>query len=36
MVDISTSYDYRDSALGLGKYLRPNLFIRYEIGLFDR
>ncbi len=36
MVDISTSDDYRDSALGLGKYLRPNLFMRYDIGLFDR
>lgn len=36
MVDISTSEDYRDSALGLGKYLRPNLFMRYDIGLFDR
>jgi len=36
MVDISTSEDYRDSALGLGKYLRPNLFMRYVIGLFDR
>ncbi|MDG1850604.1 MAG: translocation/assembly module TamB domain-containing protein [Gammaproteobacteria bacterium] len=36
MVDISTSNDYRDSALGLGKYLRPNLFMRYDIGLFDR
>ena len=36
MVDISTSDDYGDSALGLGKYLRPNLFMRYDIGLFDR
>lgn len=30
------SSDYRDSSLGLGKYLRPNLFMRYDIGLFDR
>jgi len=22
--------------LGLGKYLSPNLFMRYDIGLFDR
>ena len=27
---------YRDSSLGLGKYLTPNLFMRYDIGLFDR
>lgn len=33
---ISSGADYRDSALGLGKYLRPNLFMRYDIGLFDR
>jgi translocation and assembly module TamB len=30
------SDDYRDSAIGLGKYIRPNLFMRYDIGLFDR
>jgi translocation and assembly module TamB len=25
-----------DSALGLGKYLTPNLLVRYKVGLFDR
>ncbi|MBT5484908.1 MAG: hypothetical protein HOH14_09180 [Gammaproteobacteria bacterium] len=35
-VEIKTSADYRDSALGLGKFIRPNLFMRYDIGLFDR
>ena len=28
--------DYRESSLGLGKYISPNLFMRYDIGLFDR
>jgi len=35
-VAIDSGSDYRDSALGLGKYLSPNLFMRYDIGLFDR
>ena len=35
-VAISSGGDYRDSALGLGKYLSPRLFMRYDIGLFDR
>ena len=35
-LDITTSDDFRDSALGLGKFIRPNLFMRYDIGLFDR
>jgi translocation and assembly module TamB len=35
-VAISSGNDYRDSALGLGKYINPNLFMRYDIGLFDR
>ena len=25
-----------DSALGLGKYLTPDLLMRYKLGLFDR
>lgn len=33
---INSGADYRDSALGLGKYLSPRLFMRYDIGLFDR
>lgn len=33
---INSGTDYRDSALGLGKYLSPRLFMRYDIGLFDR
>ena len=35
-VAFSGGDNYRDSALGLGKYLSPNLFMRYDIGLFDR
>ena len=35
-VDLNTSDDYRDSALGLGKFIKPNLFMRYDIRLFDR
>jgi|GEM_PF-1000344 len=27
---------YLDSSLGLGKYLTPDLLMRYEIGMFDR
>ena len=26
----------QDSALGLGKYLSPDLLMRYKVGLFDR
>jgi translocation and assembly module TamB len=25
-----------DSALGLGKYITPDLLMRYKVGLFDR
>jgi len=35
-VAINSGENYRDSSLGLGKYIRPNLFMRYDIGLFDR
>jgi translocation and assembly module TamB len=35
-VVVSGGANYRDSSLGLGKYLSPNLLVRYDIGLFDR
>src|SRR5690606_23470436 len=28
--------DLNESSLGLGKYITPDLFLRYDIGLFDR
>lgn len=33
---VSSGENYQNSSLGLGKYLTPDLLMRYEIGLFDR
>ncbi|MEY4642309.1 MAG: hypothetical protein RLZZ227_2303 [Pseudomonadota bacterium] len=35
-VTVGTGDTFQDSALGLGKYLTPDLLMRYKIGLFDR
>lgn len=35
-VSISGGSSYLDSSLGMGKYLTPELLMRYEIGLFGR
>jgi translocation and assembly module TamB len=35
-VAISGGATYLESSLGLGKYLTPDLLMRYEIGIFDR
>lgn len=35
-VSISGGSSYLDSSLGMGKYLSPDLLMRYEIGLFGR
>ena len=35
-VVVSGGANFRESSLGLGKYLAPNLLMRYDIGLFDR
>jgi translocation and assembly module TamB len=35
-VAISGGATYLESSLGLGKYLTPELLMRYEIGIFDR
>lgn len=35
-VSINGGDSYLDSSLGLGKYITPDLLMRYEIGLFDR
>jgi translocation and assembly module TamB len=35
-VAINGGASYLDSSLGLGKYITPDLLLRYEIGLFDR
>lgn len=33
---VNSGDSYLNSSLGLGKYLTPDLLMRYEIGLFDR
>lgn len=33
---INPGDSYEESALGVGKYLTPNLLMSYEVGLFDR
>lgn len=35
-LDISGGDTLDESSLGLGKYITPDLFLRYDIGLFDR
>jgi len=35
-VQINSQADLDQSSLGLGKYLTPDLFMHYEVGLFDK
>jgi len=35
-VSVKGGSTYRESTLGLGKYITPNLLMHYEVGLFDR
>jgi translocation and assembly module TamB len=35
-VAINSGDTYLQSSLGLGKYITPDLLMRYEIGIFDR
>ena len=32
---VETGSSYQDSALGMGKYITPDLLMRYKVGLFD-
>ncbi len=35
-VSVSGGANYRDSSLGIGKYITPRLLLQYEVGFFDR
>jgi translocation and assembly module TamB len=35
-VSVNSGASYRDSSLGIGKYITPRLLLQYEVGLFDR
>ena len=35
-LEISGGTNLQDSTLGIGKFLTPNLFVSYDVGLFDR
>ena len=33
--EVNSSDNLRDSSLGVGKYITPDIFMRYDVGLFD-
>jgi translocation and assembly module TamB len=35
-VSVNSGASYRESSLGIGKYITPRLLLQYEVGLFDR